>query len=1163
MKNEGSWGRVLGQIFGNVTWSAPPWLSATAAGLAHAGGAMRNHPRAVVSALVGAAVLTVSVWLPWSWWQSHRPRQLSHNVVRQVELAVTLPPAAVAPGTSDEDFSPSPLRIAFRGAPVAPQEKIGREVKDAAVLSPALPGIWVWVDGSTLEFRPQAAWPPGTELTVRIQPKALARDVALDTDRKVITTPPLVARISSFTFYNSPKDPAVYQLVGELLLSHPVDDAQLRQALGMQVLGGTPLFAAGKPQLTLSADPKSVRRYFVRSQPIGVPAKEDWVKLTLAKGLVSKLGGQPLQKAQETKTRVPDKYSGLKITGASTRIIRTEEGEPEQVLFVQTDQAIDSAQIARRIALWWHPHRWHSDHDKLDFAGRVGEASRIALTPVESEAPLSTSHAFRFTEPRTHGSALLRIERGAQSPGGFEINLDYERVISLPAFPKETRILGKGNVLALHGERKLLVQSRGIDHLRITLGRVPIEQFQHLIATTGYSEFSDPSFEDDGFSENNLVQRWSKVIEVNRKNEWEATRSEVDLAQAPPIAQEQPGGRGVFFVLVEPVKRKEVEVEGNDVHSRVEEPYLYTAGEDRSRSLWYGSRSFDPGDGWEPSGEETAERFLMVTDLGLLVKAGADDTRDVFVMSLAQGAPVAGVQIRAIARNGSTLHSAVTDANGQARLPDFDGMVGERLPIAVLALKDGDVSFLPFNERQLPAMDYSRFDIDGVVASRIKALESFIFTERGVYRPGDTVHAGVITRRRDWQPVLEGLPLAITLSDPQGRSMGRQLVRLPYDGFFACDFQVPETANLGVYDIEVDVLDAEGHYRFRLGSGHVRVEEFQPDRMKVVTRLDPEPPPGWIDSAQTTAEVSVRSLFDEPAPERRVSMKLELTPASFGFKEWPGYSFYDRAAASSISSAGRVVELGEQTTDEEGKASFELPLNTFDAASFHMAVLTEAFERDGGRSVRHATSVLVSSFDHVIGTKADVDLDTLTKDADCALDLVAVGRDLKSVGLDELRLRVISIRQVSVLTQHENGNYAYVSTAKESTLSEQPFAIAEGGVRWKPPTGVPGKFRMELVDAEGSLHCVVPFQVVGKGDPGIALDRATELGLQLSKGEALPGEEIEVFLTAPYIGAGLITIEREKVVASQWFQTDAKSSSVKLRIPAGLEGTYYINAAYV
>lgn len=144
-----------------------------------------------------------------------------------------------------------------------------------------------------------------------------------------------------------------------------------------------------------------------------------------------------------------------------------------------------------------------------------------------------------------------------------------------------------------------------------------------------------------------------------------------------------------------------------------------------------------------------SKRFVMAADLGLLVKTAANGSGDVFVMALGAGQPVAEVAIQTLAHNGSILKDVKTDATGHARLPAFPDLTGERQPVAVMATKNGDTSFLPFNERQLPAMDYSRFDTEGVLASRIKAIEAFVFTERGVYRPGDTIHAGFITRRRD------------------------------------------------------------------------------------------------------------------------------------------------------------------------------------------------------------------------------------------------------------------------------------------------------------------------------------------------------------------------------------------------------------------------------
>lgn len=1154
--------RIWGFIFGRFCWSPPPWLKWIFGCFLSIFRCLKARPRQTAIVAVILIGLGLGSWQTWRWWEAHKPRELAYNQVRQVTVSVSQSPAAITPGAADENLTPSPLDIFFSGAPVAPLEKIGKDANDAVTLEPSVAGKWTWRDGSTLRFQPASHWPANLKLTATIKPAALAKDLKLNIEEVTATTPPLNIQTKDFAFYNSPQDPAVYQVVGTVKSSHPLRLEDLQNQVRMEVVGGTPVFSPGNPLFTVKADPLSSRTFYIRSRQILVPLKEDWVKLTVPKGLASPLGGEALTKDQSIKTRVPDKYSGLKIEGIETRIIRTDDGEPQQFLFVTTNLDIDSAEISKRIHMWWRQQSWHDSNGKLDFEAKVATATKVVLTPVESEAPISKQHSFRFTEARTQGQMLLRISKGAKSPGGFEINSLFERTLSAPAFPKESRILGKGNVLALDGERKLIVQSRGIKHLRITLSRVPDSQFQHLITLTGSSSFDQPQF-SSGFSENNIVQRWSKVVAVPYTNDWEALQSVIDLAEAPPLAKPDPlaGGRGVFFVNVEPVIAPTPPEPNNNIYSRIESTSDYDS-EQAGHWIWYDEGS-EPNDGWLRGEGTSDKRFVMVTDLGLLLKVAADGSRDVFVMSLADGKPVSRVEIRALARNGSILESTQTDSNGQAKISSLEKFKGEQMPVAIVAVKGDDTSFLPFNERQLPAMNYSRFDIDGVLASRIKAIEAFVFTERGVYRPGDTVHSGFIIRRRDWQAVIEGLPLSVSITDPRGRTVGSEKTRLSYDGFFTCDFKLSDGAALGAHEIEVSVLDKHGDPMFRLGRAAVRVEEFQPDRMKVKAEIDSQVDAGWLDCRQTDASVTVQSLFDEAAPERRVTMKLELSPARFGFDEWKDYTFYDRSATQSSSLAGRSIDLGETKTNEKGVAVFHLPLDTLKNASFSLSVLTEAFERDGGRSVRHSMTRLVSPFGSVIGWKSDNNLNNLTKDSGCEIQMLAIGRDLKPLAIDNLRRRLIEIRQVSVLTQLDNGNYSYVSTAKEQRVSEEPLSLNAGPNAYTIPTAQAGRFRMEILDLDGAVLCAVPFEVAGKGNTQASLEREAELSLQLSKNEVLPGEEIEVFLTAPYAGAGLVTIERDRVFTSEWFKTDTKATSIRVKIPKDAEGTYYINAAFI
>jgi len=183
----------------------------------------------------------------------------------------------------------------------------------------------------------------------------------------------------------------------------------LRERLRMEVVGGTPVFTPGTPLFTVSADPESARRFFIRSRQIVVPEKEDWVKFVVPAGIASTLGGKALEKPAEAKTRVPDKFSGLVIEKAETRIIRTDEGEPQQFLFISTNLVIDSAEIA----------------------GRIGMAPPVAqpvdrVAHVEQAERLAVAHEHALHEQAELGPCALQQGQGGGDTAEFAVADDHQ-----------------------------------------------------------------------------------------------------------------------------------------------------------------------------------------------------------------------------------------------------------------------------------------------------------------------------------------------------------------------------------------------------------------------------------------------------------------------------------------------------------------------------------------------------------------------------------------------------------------------------------------------------------------------------------------------------------------------------------------------------------------
>ena len=166
-------------------------------------------------------------------------------------------------------------------------------------------------------------------------------------------------------------------------------------------------------------------------------------------------------------------------------------------------------------------------------------------------------------------------------------------------------------------------------------------------------------------------------------------------------------------------------------------------------------------DGGEDKYGYKATQWLIVTDYGLTTMTG-DDGLHVFLRSLDTGQPVEGVTVKLYARNNGELGSAVSDSSGQAGFaPGLMRATEGRTATAVMAFgKDGDFAFLDLTR---PAFDLSDRGVGGRLAP--SGADVFLYADRGVYRPGETVHLAALLRDTTGN-AMDGLPLIIRLVRP-------------------------------------------------------------------------------------------------------------------------------------------------------------------------------------------------------------------------------------------------------------------------------------------------------------------------------------------------------------------------------------------------------------
>ena len=1106
--------RLLAFLFGQLSWVAPPWLQ----GLL---GITRRHLK-VALALVLLCVTAVVGYLYYA------------TLPGPVMVRAQLDPIQLTPNEQGAD--PDTLDIQFNydfsrlrpgqprpdGQPsVARLDLLGKKLDSGITLSPAKKGSWRWLDDRHLRFVPETDWPAGTTYQVRFDQTIFAPEAVLAEQQYEITTTEMQAEISSIELYQDPQDISVRRVVATVKFTYPVDETSLQQALAMSMrASGDGISEQPTPYpFTVSFD-RNYREAYIQSEPITLPEHSSFMHLKLAEGVRSLLGGAVSSTELDSKVMIPDVYSFLKAS-ASVEIVRNDKNEPEQVAILAFTDDIPDTELASKLSVYLLPEPekqglWRSPAQISDAV--LARSQKIDYQVIPNERDVSKIHNLRL-DVAENRQLFIKIDAGLTSVNRYVHAASYGELLQIPAYPKEVNIAGEGSLLTWSGNHKLSVLTRGVTALKYSIGRVQDDQLYHLVSQTS-GDISNPDFYNWNFNEQNLAQFQTSLVNLKPTHPKQANYSSFDLSRFLP----QQGKRfGLFFVDIrgyDPVHKREI----------------------------YGV---------------TDKRLILVTDLGVIVKNNVDQSHELFVQSVVSGEPVAEAHVELLGKNGVPIFSGNTSSSGHVSIPSTYSLSQEKTPTVYVVKSADDVSFIPYN-RASRQINLSRFDIGGVHHTRgtRDSLNAYVFTDRGIYRPGETVNLGMIVKKYGLRNV-ENIPLELVIRGPRNQEVRVEKYRLPKMGL--ADFKYPTTAtsDTGRYQVSLHLVRDQRYRGQEIGNTSFKLEEFQPDTMKIQSRLLNVIDNGWNTDSKMTARVTLGNLFGTPAQDRKMIARLNIQPSNFSFSQYPDYHFTDPFFDKQQASLSLDTLLPEQLTNADGVAEFELDLSRFQQGSYRLSFSAEGFDQAGGRSVIAHNTTLISPLSLLIGYKADGKLDFINADASRKIDFIAIDKTLQQQAAQDLTLRVMEIQNVSTLVRQQNGTYKYQTIKREVERSSESLNMAETGYQHTLDTTQAGEFALEIVDSQQRRLSRVVYNVVGFANLSGRIDKNAELQLKLDKSDYLPGEPIKLSIRAPYTGSGLITIETNHVHQYKWFKTNAESSVQTMMTPKDLQGTGYVNVTFV
>ncbi len=559
---------------------------------------------------------------------------------------------------------------------------------------------------------------------------------------------------------------------------------------------------------------------------------------------------------------------------------------------------------------------------------------------------------------------------------------------------------------------------------------------------------------------------------------------------------------------------------------------------------------FAPGsDRYEWTYGRQATQWLIVSDIGLTAFSGADGLT-IMARSLASGKPLRRVDLQLIARNNEVLAQARTDGDGLAHFdPGLIRGEGGRAAITIMAFRrDGDYSFLDLTET---AFDLSDRGVGGRPPMGDRDL--YFYTDRGVYRPGETVHVMALLRDAAAKAVT-GEKLIFRLLRPDGVEMARYADATERMGGYALDIDISPTAVTGSWTIEAYIDPAADP----IASLPILVEDVVPARIEAKLQAFPTELHPDDDTETPYVEIAADYLFGAPAAGAKVASSLAIDVDPAPFADFADYRFgLEQENFSPV-----LTALDDTVTDATGKAVVDIAVDEWPESSHPLLAEFRADVLEfGGRPVSESLTLPIRNHELWLGIKPLFANGEVAYGSAAQFEIVGLDADGKSRAVGDVEYRLIE-EDWDYVWSYRNQRWDYTISVRDKPAGNGTLTL-DGAKpsRLDLPVGW-GSYRLEIYDAASGVASSYRFYAGWQAKPG---DSGTPDKMQIvADSETYSADgTAQIFLKAPFAGTALVTIATDRILDSFPVSLPAEGKTIKIAIdPAWGAGAYILVNAY-
>jgi len=765
-----------------------------------------------------------------------------------------------------------------------------------------------------------------------------------------------------------------------------------------------------------------------------------------------------------------------------------------------------------------------------------------------------------YPNNRIIGDVRVTIFNGIKNTENYGLKKEFSELVSFEQLKPAVRLLSKGVILPNAENTPIYFEAVNLTQVDVRIVQVFENNMLQFLQQSNLDNASSYNLKTVG----RRVAKKTITLDkgVGEDGSWKAYA--VNLAD---FFKTNPGS--LYQVEFSFTKEYiQYDCDGSDVASTEDEYYYDNYDTDldeeaREEKYWDGEiyrwRSYSYN--WEQRDNPCHPAFynedriittnVLGSDLGIIVKKGNNRTYRFATNNLLSTKPESGVKIDLFNFQQQRIETVTTDSEGFAL---YDS---EKTVAFAVARKGNNYAYAKLADGN--ALSHSKFDVSGKQLQ--KGLKGFMYTERGVHRPGDSIHLTFVLNDVA-NPLPKNHPVKLEVTDARGKLVQRTILNRETssggqskDNFYYFPIKTEATAPTGNWNANISV----GGAKFNKS---LKVATVKPNRLKIKLDFDDE-----ILDASKAVEGSVQGLWLHGAPARNLKVEMDATLRSTNtaFDTFKKYQFNDPVRTFD------EVEIPVLSTNlsAEGTIDFSEKFDISNKAPgmVQATFLTKVYEGGGDFSI-DVFSKNLAPYAHFVGMQSPEPhrYGSYYTDQKTTFDVVSVDAQGTASGNRKLDVKIFKIEWRWWWNRGRDNLSRYEDATVYRPFKEMSVTTGSNGK---------GSFSIDIPEEEGGRYLI---RVIDK-ESGHATGRVTYfyrnwwkrpvdgdaesskmLIFSANKEKFNVGEEAVLTFPSGSAGRALVSIENgTEVLSTQWIETKKGETQAKIKITKEMAPNVYAN----